>query len=368
MKSQKFNSAARWLIALSLALVLPAFLLPPASAQQVAPSDTLTITTIERRPFSMASSEGPVGFSIDLWRAVADELGLTYEFVRVEEFSEMLGMVEGGDADAAIANISITSAREEVMDFSQPIFDSGLQVLIRDDGGSGGLLSAILTWEMLGWLAAALGILLAAANLMWLFERRAQEYFRHPYKEGLFRSFWWALNMIVNGGFEERVPQTPLGRIFAVMLVVASLFIVSIFVANITAALTVGELRSQIEGYSDLYSRRVGTTGGSTSAAFLQSQSIRMREYDDLVSLFHALENEEIDAVVHDAPLIAFYAATEGRGRVRSAGPVFRPEKYGIAFPENSALVEPVNQTLLRLRENGAYRALIEKWFGAGYE
>jgi len=38
----------------------------------------------------------------------------------------------------------------------------------------------------------------------------------------------------VNGGFEERVPQSRVGRGFAVLLVIASLFIVSIFVAQIS--------------------------------------------------------------------------------------------------------------------------------------
>ena len=38
--------------------------------------------------------------------------------------------------DLAIANISITSEREKIMDFSQPIYDSGLQILVPKGGGA----------------------------------------------------------------------------------------------------------------------------------------------------------------------------------------------------------------------------------------
>ncbi len=341
----------------------------PVLAQESASADTsktLKVATIERRPFAIRTEDDWTGFSIDLWRAMARELGLKYEFVEARTFANMLGLVERGEADAAIANISITSAREQVMDFSQPIFDSGLQILIRADGSSVGVLSAIFTWEIFGWIGLAFFLLFIAANLMWLFERRAQPYFDYPYGEGLWRSFWWALITIVNGGFEERIPRTLPARLFAVMLVVASLFIVSAFVAKITATLTVGELRSQIQSYTDLYGRKIGTTSGSTSAAFMRTQSLRFREFNDIASLFAALEDRTIDAVVHDAPILSHYAATDGRGRVRVTGRIFRPEKYGIALPASSPLVEPLNRTLLRLREDGTYGALLDKWLGDG--
>jgi len=107
------------------------------------------------------------GFSIELWQVLATQLNVRSEFVTAFSFSEMLEAVKNGSVDAAIANISITSAREEVVDFSQPIFDAGLQILIRENSGSVGILSALLTWEMFGWLAIGALVLFAAATLMW---------------------------------------------------------------------------------------------------------------------------------------------------------------------------------------------------------
>lgn len=52
----------------------------------------------------------------------------------------MLKSVEENNSHLAIANISITSGRERTMDFSYPIYDSGIVVLIPKEG-------AKPTWE-----------------------------------------------------------------------------------------------------------------------------------------------------------------------------------------------------------------------------
>ena len=340
----------------------------PVAAQQttVKPAE-LKIATIERRPFAMRAGDGFTGFSIELWQQIAKKLELGTTFVEAKTFPEMLALVSERKADGAIANITITSERERTMDFSQPMFDAGIQVMVRSDGTRTGLLGALFNFEMLGLVLLAGLLLFGAANLMWWLERRDQPYFQYPYGEAVWRSFWWALNVILNGGFEERVPQTRWGRVFATFLVIASLFVVSAFVAKITAALTVGELKSQIQGYRDLYGRRVGTTEGSTSAAFLDSHSVAFRPYKDITQLFKALEDGRLDAVVHDAPILAYYANTKGRGRVRTVGALLRPEKYGIALPAGSPHLENINRVLLRMREDGSYDELLKKWFGASY-
>lgn len=69
-------------------------------------------------------------------------------------------------------------------------------------------------------------------------------------------------------------------------------------------------------------------------------------------------------AVVYDAPVLHYYASHEGKGKVQVVGSVFRKENYGIAFPANSRHRKPVNEVLLKLKENGTYDRLYDKWFG----
>ncbi|SLN28667.1 Glutamine-binding periplasmic protein precursor [Pseudoruegeria aquimaris] len=330
-----------------------------------ATAQDLRVATVTRPPFSMVENGVDTGFSLDLWAALMEEMEQSYEVVRVEEFQEMLDLVQSGEVDAAVANISITASREMIMDYSQPIFESGLQVMVPASGQADfSIWNAILSRDLLIAVAMAFGLLLGGGMLMWLFERRAQPYFDRPAKEALFPSFWWALNLVVNGGFEERMPRTFFGRIFGVFLVVSSLFIVSIFVANITAVMTVKAIQSSVNSISDLEGKLVGTTAGSTASVFLAGRDIRFEGYEDLESLLAAFEAGDLDAVVFDAPILAYYVNTRGRKLGELKGSVFLREDYGIAFPTNSPLAEPVNQALLRLKENGTYDDLSRKWFG----
>jgi len=52
------------------------------------------------------------------------------------DVKELLSAVEDGRADLGIAAISITSERENRLDFSQPIMNAGMQILVRGTAGN----------------------------------------------------------------------------------------------------------------------------------------------------------------------------------------------------------------------------------------
>ncbi len=334
-------------------------------AASAASAQDLTVATVTRPPFSMIEDGKDTGFSVDLWQALAADLDRDFSFRRTSEFGEMLDSVRNGTVDAAIANISITASREKEMDFSQPIFESGLQILVKRGQQSDlSVFRALLSRDMLTAIILAFVLLLAGGMLMWHFEKKSQPYFEKPAREALFPAFWWALNLVVNGGFEERVPRTFFGRIFGVFLVISSLFIVSIFVAKITAVLTVDAIQNSVNSVTDLHRRNVATINGSTASNFLNNREISYRGYSDLQEMLVAFENDIFDVVVFDAPVLAFYA-NNSLGIAKVVGPVFQRENYGIALPTGSPLAEDINQSLLRLREDGTYDGLYRKWFGA---
>jgi len=277
----------------------------------------LTFTTVTREPFSMIENRIDTGFSVDLLSELSKVLDRPMGLQREDSFGAMLDAVEAGTVDGAIANISITAAREEVMDFTQPIFVSGVQVMLHDDRGGSPLLTALFTREIAFAILAAFGLLFGCGIVMWMFERARQEYFDRPLREALFPSFWWALNLVVNGGFEERMPRSPFGRLFGVMMVISSLFIVSIFVAHITAAMTVDALQSNVQSVNDLDGRRVGTIAGSTSANFLEARSVEFSGFSSLNDMLEAFEDETLEAVVFDAPILAYYVQNRGKGKAR---------------------------------------------------
>jgi len=325
----------------------------------------LRVATVERPPFSMEKDGKSIGFSIDLWKALMIDMRQNSTILRANTFPGMLDMVESGQADAAIANISITAKRESRFDFTHPIFEGGLQIMTHSDANNApSIWSALWSRDLLLAIALSFAVLLGGGMIMWRFEHGKEEYFNMPARKAMFPAFWWALNLVVNGGFEERVPKSVFGRLFGVFLVVSSLFIVSMVVAKITATLTIASIQNSINSVNDLHGKSIGTTAGSTASAYLEAHDVRYRGYDDLEILLANFESGELNAVVFDAPILSYYVNTTGRGKAELVGPVFMRENYGIILPPNSPLAEPINQSLLRLREDGTYSKIYRKWFG----
>ncbi|MEM7241675.1 MAG: transporter substrate-binding domain-containing protein [Pseudomonadota bacterium] len=332
----------------------------------VVAQSVLSVSTIERKPFSFREDGQWTGFSIELLNKITENLGLDTNYTEHLMFAEMLQSAISGRSDLAVANISITAEREAVMDFTQPIFDSGLTILTKA-GNAPSIFSAILNPQLFLLALAAIALFLIAGGLVAIFERNHPHFKDLKKPKSLEEGVWWAVSVVTNASFTIFTPLTAAGRAMAYVLILIGLFVVSAFVAQITASLTVEGLRSQVSTISDLNGKRVGTTNGSTSSRFLARQGIDHVTASNLEALYADLNAGRLDAIVHDAPILAYYAQTDGRGKVQTAGGIFNPEKYGIALPPQSSLREQFNRELLRLRENGEYNTLVQKWFGAAY-
>ncbi|MEH1790847.1 MAG: transporter substrate-binding domain-containing protein [Nostoc sp.] len=137
------------------------------------------------------------------------------------------------------------------------------------------------------------------------------------------------------------------------------------FTASATTSLTLQQLQGDIRSVDDLPGKVVATTAGSTAATYLREHHISILEVPKIEQAYDALQTKKADAVVFDAPVLLFYAANEGKGKVQLVGSILREESYGIILPNNSPYRKPINQALLSLKENGTYQSLYDKWFDA---
>jgi polar amino acid transport system substrate-binding protein len=160
------------------------------------------------------------------------------------------------------------------------------------------------------------------------------------------------------------MPKGVIGRILAIIWMFIGVLFVTYFTAAATTSLTVQQLQADINSVSDLPGRVVATTTGSTAATYLKQQKISVLEVPKIEQAYDALETKKAEAVVFDSPVLLFYAANQGQGKVEVVGSVFREENYGIALPNNSPYRKPINNALLKLKENGTYQSLYDKWFG----
>jgi polar amino acid transport system substrate-binding protein len=355
-----------------LLLVLAAF---PATAQTGSTvvtgerGQTVRVSTRVLEPFVLRENGKLTGFSIDLWERIAERMGVVTQYDVRPTLPELLGSVENGQDDLAIAAISITAQREARFDFSHPIFDSGLAILVPEGTGEMGLLDLVISWsaQLLPALGIGVALILIAAHLVWLSERHRREPdidVVRPYFPGIFQAAFWVATLM--GGQAEGMPKRPLSRVIAVMWIYAGLVFVAYFTAFATSTMTVQQLKTGISSPNDLVGKKVASVEGSSAAKYLQSMEIEVSTYPNVGDAIKALLAKSEMAVVYDSPILQHYVGKHGRGKVRIAGADFRQEKYGILFPQGSQLRKRVNEQLLQIREDGTFLELHQKWFGGG--
>lgn len=310
----------------------------------IASAKDLKVTTIERRPFAFEAEGGWTGFSIELWRMVAERIDANSTFIPVDQFTALLKSVEEGRADVAAANVSITLAREEVMDFSQPIFDAGLAVMTPVSNPTGSFFTHIRQQMLLLWLLGISTTLLIYEAVQWYIKRRRRISLRKQNQQTPTKS-WSGLGTVLGGALAIGV---------------------GIFIAQLMASLIIKGSQQSVSSVEDLQGRNIGTTNGSTSAEFLDSFAIDYKGFDNIANLFVAMEDGTINAVVHDAPILKYYLLSSDTVRFEVSPRVFRPEKYGFAMTSEHPQIEAVNRALLQIREDGSYAELYAKWFGEG--
>ena len=128
------------------------------------------------------------------------------------------------------------------------------------------------------------------------------------------------------------------------------------------------ESDSKIKTIDDLSEATVGVQAGSTGQLkgedlYDDGQVGEVRPYRTIGEAFSDLRAGKIDGVIYDLSAV-HKKVTENEGEIRYVESIPTGEQYGIAFPKGSVLVEPVNQALAEMKEDGTYEKLYKKWIG----
>ncbi len=329
-------------------------------------TEPLRVSTMLIEPFVFRDGNGLRGYSVDVWDQVARRLNLKYEWVIHDTIDEMLGSVKAGQADLAIAAISMTPQRDAILDFTYPYFDSGLQIMVRQhprlsffQGISLVSIPFLLEVLLMGVLA---GVLMA--HMIWLVERRSNPSFPRGYFAGVWEGLWWLQSIVANGVYHDSETKSVIRRLMTVTFWIFGVAIIAEFTATLTSALTIHQLTSSISSPADLPGYRLATLSDSTAAEFLEDHNLDFTGVDLIETAYQLLDDQDVDAIVFDAPVLLYYAAHQGNNRVAVPGKIFHLEKYGLALPESAALREDLNRVLLELYQDGTLEALQQKWFG----
>jgi polar amino acid transport system substrate-binding protein len=340
---------------------------PGAAAQsEASAAHELVVGTKEAPPFAIKNDEGEwSGVSIDLWRKIADQLKLKYRFVETSSVTSLLDGLQDGSFDLAVAAITITPPREELVDFTVPYFHTGTGVAVQTDHLANWMpvIRSIASFSFAQAAVALLGLAFLAGFLIWLFERKANEGFGGGVAHGLSSGVLWSTHTMTQRVVGGAAPTTLPGRIVAIVWMVVSVIAIAVFTAGITSALTTKRLHGAVNSLGDLSNVRVGVIQGSATEDALSRMRTRYRTVATPADGFLALQNGTIDALAYDRPILAWMIRQESLS-AELTDVTFEPQDYAIALRNDRTLRKRLNVALLEAEQSDWWRDILFRYLG----
>ncbi|XP_006820553.2 glutamate receptor 2-like [Saccoglossus kowalevskii] len=294
-------------------------------------------------------------------------------------------------ADVAMAGLTISSVREEVIDFSAPYMFLGTDVLMRKPEPSPpdpfSFLSPMST-EM--WLCVC-GALIVFSLLLVLINRISPYEANHLSRRdavskheatnlNLVNSIWFVFSAFVQQG-SQFSPYSYSARIISGTWWFFVLVFIASYTANMAAFLTVQKLDTPVDSVADLAKQTTisyGCTESTQTMSFFRDSKIepyktmwaamKLAETSPLVP-----SNEEgvrracteNYAFLQDSTFNAFFT---NRNPIPDCdlvviGSPFDSKGYGLAFPRGATFRDDFSLNILQLREQGFILGLKRKWW-----
>ncbi|XP_034406272.1 glutamate receptor 1-like [Cyclopterus lumpus] len=377
---------------------------------------TYVVTTILEAPYMMLKknheqfegNERYEGYCAELAAEIAKHVGFVYRLELVGDgkygardaqtnmWNGMVGELVYGKADVAVAPLTITLVREQVIDFTKPFMSLGISIMIKKPIKSKpGVFSFLdpLAYEI--WMCIVFAYIGVSVVLFLVSRFSPYEWqggdsddedetlpsssSQHSNDFGIFNSLWFSLGAFMQQGCDIS-PRSLSGRIVGGVWWFFTLIIISSYTANLAAFLTVERMVSPIEGSEDLAKQTeiaYGTLDGGSTKEFFRRSKIAvfekmwsyMRSADPTV--FVKNTNEGVIRVRKSKGKYAYLLESSMNEYIEQRKPCdtmkvggnLDSKGYGVATPKGSPLRIPVNLAVLKLNEQAVLDKLKNKWW-----
>ncbi|KRY01500.1 Glutamate receptor 1 [Trichinella pseudospiralis] len=370
---------------------------------------TRIITTIFNEPFVMFKKDADQftgndrfeGFCVDLMKLLSEKIeNFPYIIKPVKDnqygavdqngrWNGMVGELIRGEADLAIASLTINTLRERVVDFSKPFLTTGISIMIKKpDKQEFSIFSFMqpLSTEVWIFIIIAYG----GVSIVIFFIARFSPYEWNYNSNSTYgctslsdftidNCLWVTLAALMQQG-TDIMPRSASCRIASSIWWFFTMIIVSSYTANLAAFLTLEKMHAPIESVEDLARQtkiKYGIQASGSTAQFFKESKVdvhrRMWQYmstqvpSPLVSTYA----EGIQRVRESKGQYAFlleattneYASTRKPCDTIKVGANLNSIGYGVATPFGSDLSEKINLAILELQEIGELKRLEMKWW-----
>lgn len=233
------------------------------------PNRVYLITTILEEPWLMLRNEEDgmlyygndrfEGFYKDVADLIANHLGIRYELKLVKDnkfggidstasggWNGMIGELVRNEADIALANMAITSARQRVVEFTHPLLSTGLSIMVKKPIKMRPGIFAILQgfpveiWASIGVAYLVVSLVLFAVGQLSPLELKPTG---SRNKFSLCNSFWYALQLITLQHCDA-IPKSFGVRVVITVWWIFAVILMSTLLLNLPAYLTVEKIVS----------------------------------------------------------------------------------------------------------------------------
>ncbi|OIW10762.1 hypothetical protein TanjilG_27708 [Lupinus angustifolius] len=315
------------------------------------------------------------GFCIDVFLSAVNLLpyAVPYKFIPYGDGqnnpsdTELVRLITTGEFDGAIGDITITTKRTKMADFTQPFMETGLVVVaaVRQSDSNAWAFLAPFTPTM--WSVTASFFIFMGA-VIWILEHRVNDDFRGPPKKQLVTVLWFSFSTMFFAHRENTV--STLGRFVLLIWLFVVLIINSSYTASLTSILTVQQLSSPIKGIESLMNSKepIGYVQGSFVKSYLvqeigidASRLVPLKTPEESSeALKKGPQNGGVAAYIDERAYIELFLST--RCDFTIVGPEFTRNGWGFAFPRDSPLAVDLSTAILQLSENGDLQRIHDKW------
>ncbi len=349
---------------LLVAIVLPFLpLCGFVSTASAAQAKKLTVGVAAVAPFAMKNAAGNwEGIGIDLWRALADRLKLTYDLVEMPE-PDLVAKLKTGGIDAVVGGFAVTPERERELELSQVFYVADLAIGVPRKSAPFELrvlLNAFFSPQFLKIAFSVLGAIFAIGILIYCLERkRNPEDFGGKKSQGLLYGIYWTTTMMTGVGADA--PRTGAGRVIGILCVIAGLFLVSSFTASITRVLTSELLTGRIRSEGDLRRLHVAVPAGLPMEA-LRQIGATFSVHGSPQDAIGAVVRGDVEACIMSEPILRYYAGTSFRGKIDVIPMPGEKRFYAIGLAPKSIQRKAINIALLEIGASPEWNDILARY------
>ncbi|KAF5787265.1 putative periplasmic binding protein-like I [Helianthus annuus] len=325
------------------------------------------------------STQGVRGYCIDVFEAAVSLLPyavprkyILYGDGRMNpSYNSLVNAVAENKYDAAVGDVTITTNRTRIVDFTQPYMESGLVVVVAVKAAKPTPWAFLKPFTIQMWLVTG-GFFIFVGSVVWILEHRLNHEFRGPPSQQVMTIFWFSFSTMFFSHRENTV--STLGRMVLILWLFVVLIINSSYTASLTSILTVQQLTSRIEGIDSLTSSNepIGVQDGTFAYNYL------VRDLQIAESRIKPLRGEEeyanalrlgpkgggVAAIVDELPYVELFMRYT-KCEFRIVGQEFTKSGWGFAFQRDSPLAVDLSTAILQLSENGELQRIHDKWLAA---